>query len=352
MFPVLLRPDNWTSPERTPWGGRAILEHFKAGLDIPEDKRAWPAIGESWELSFDPALPSRDHAGTTLADHIAADPRAWLGEDEGTAERARSFLVKLLDAREALSVQVHPADGEAELAPHESGKPEAWIVLAREPGAGLWLGLREGVTRTLFEDALNASGEVDHVRELLNFVPVEVGDAFVIDAGTVHAVGAGVTLLEPQLVQPGKSGVTYRFWDWARRFGGVARPLHRERSLAVTAWDKPGGDAFVAACRRVPRDLVVGPLRHQRYFEFKGMRVDRLSGDGVIDLPAGCFRALMVTRGELRAEVAGASFLVRSGECLVVPASVVLRSRLSGGEAWVVGVVGGDQPEPLPQRQA
>lgn len=343
MLPVLLRPDNWTSPERTPWGGRAILERLKADLDIPADKRAWPAIGESWELSFDPAMPSRDRAGTTLSEHIAADPRAWLGEDAGTAEHARSFLVKLLDAKEALSVQVHPAAGDPELAPHESGKPEAWIVLAREPGAGLWLGLREGVTRADFERALDASGDVDHVRELLNFVPVEVGDAFVIDAGTVHAVGPGVTLLEPQLVAPGKSGVTYRFWDWGRRFGGVARPLHRERSLAVTAWDKPGGDAFVASCRRTPADLSSAPVRHQRYFEFKGMRVDRLSGDGPIELAAGHFRALLVTQGEARVDVDNEALVVRSGECLVVPASVAIRSALRGCEAWLVAVVGSDQ---------
>lgn len=344
-MPVLLRPDNWTSPERTPWGGRAILERLKRGLDIPADKRAWPAIGESWELSFDPAMPSRDHAGTTLSEHIAADPRGWLGEDAGTAERARSFLVKLLDAKEALSVQVHPADGDPDLAAHESGKPEAWIVLAREPGAGLWLGVREGVTRASFERALDASGEVDHVRELLNFVPVEVGDAFVIDAGTVHAVGAGVTLLEPQLVQPGKSGVTYRFWDWGRRFHGVARPLHRERSLAVTAWHAPVGEAFVTSCRRTPVDLVqpLGAVRHQRYFEFKGMRVDRLSGDGAIDLPAGCFRALLLTQGEADIAGAGETLTMRSGECLVVPASVALRSTLRACEAWVVAVVGSSQ---------
>lgn len=345
MLPVLLRADNWTPPERTPWGGRAILERWKVGRTIDPAKAAWPAIGESWELSFDPALPSRDHAGTTLADHLAADPRAWLGREGPTADLARSFLIKLLDAREALSVQVHPADGDPDLAAHESGKPEAWVVLARAPGAGLWLGLADGVTREDFARALDAAADprasVDPVAPLLNFVPVEVGDAFVIDAGTVHAVGPGVTLLEPQLVRPGRTGVTYRFWDWGRRFDAHGRPdprgelraLHRARSLAVTAWHAPRGAAFVASCRRTPELVQAGPVSIARYFEFKGMRLERVQGHGPFVLPAvDHFRAILVMGGELRGE----AFTQRAGEMLAVPAaSGALRLELDHVDAWV-----------------
>jgi len=346
MLPLLLRADNWTPPERTPWGGRAILERWKVGRTIDPAKAAWPAIGESWELSFDPALPSRDHAGMTLADHIAADPRAWLGSDGPTADLARSFLIKLLDAREALSVQVHPADGDPHLAANESGKPEAWVVLARAPGAGLWLGLADGVTRADFDNALDAAADpararIDPVAPLLNFVPVEVGDAFVIDAGTVHAVGPGVTLLEPQLVRPGRTGVTYRFWDWGRRFDATGRPdpngelraLHRARSVAVTAWDAPRGAAFVAACRRTPEAIQSGAINIARYFEFKGMRLERIQGHGVFELPAAdSFRAILVMAGELR----GDGFTQHAGETLAVPAaSGALRLELACVDAWI-----------------
>jgi len=346
MLPVLLRADNWTPPERTPWGGRAILERWKVGCTIDPAKAAWPAIGESWELSFDPVLPSRDRTGTPLANHIAADPRAWLGKDDATAELARSFLIKLLDAREALSVQVHPADGDPQLAAHESGKPEAWVVLDRVPGAGIWLGLADGVTREDFGRALEAAadsapGTFDPVAPLLNFVPVEIGDAFVIDAGTVHAIGPGVTLLEPQLVRPGRTGITYRFWDWGRRFdphgrpdpAGALRPLQRARSLAVTAWDAPRGAAFVASCRRTPERLTEGAVSVARYFDFKGMRLERLRGHGPFPLPAtDRFRAILVMAGELRGE----GFTQRAGETLAVPAACgALALDLVHVDAWM-----------------
>jgi len=346
MFPLLLRADNWTPPERTPWGGRAILERWKVGRTIDRAKAAWPAIGESWEVSFDPAFPSRDHAGTTLADHIAANPHAWLGADQRTADLARSFLIKLLDAREVLSVQVHPADGDPDLAAHESGKPEAWVVLARAPGAGLWLGLADGVTRNDFAHAASANHAsppnlVDPIAPLLNFVPVEVGDAFVIDAGTVHAIGPGVTLLEPQLVRPGRTGVTYRFWDWGRRFDargrpdpeGDLRPLHLARSLAVTAWDAPRGAAFVASCRRTPVVVCESAARVSRYFEFKGMRLERLEGEGRFTLPAcGRFRVIIALAGRLQ----GDGFALETGETLAVPAmSPDLQLELTHLDAWV-----------------
>lgn len=349
MLPVLLRADNWTPPERTPWGGRAILERWKVGRAIDPAKAAWPAIGESWELSFDPAFPSRDRAGIALADHITANPRGWLGEDGRTADLARSFLIKLLDAREALSVQVHPADGDPHLAAHESGKPEAWVVLARTPGAGLWLGLADGVTREDVAHSLDsrrqsdgAAFSDDPIAPLLNFVPVEVGDAFVIDAGTVHAIGPGVTLLEPQLVRPGRTGVTYRFWDWGRRFdahgrpdpAGSPRPLHLARSLAVTAWDAPRGAAFVASCRRTPTLVGEGRVKLSRYFEFKGMRLERIQGDGTFVLPeTERFRAIIALAGGLQ----GDGFALEAGETLAVPAaSGALKLELAHLDAWVV----------------
>lgn len=352
MLPVRLRPDNWTPPARTPWGGRAIVERIKRDLALDPDKVAWPAIGESWELSFDPAFPSRDAgSGRTLAALVDDAPAAWLGADPLRAARARSLMLKLLDAREVLSLQVHPADDDPALAPDESGKPEGWVVLAREPGAGIWLGLADGVTRESFARAIDVAIEraptpapdLDPVLALLNFVPVEVGDAFVIDAGTVHAVGPGVTLLEPQLVRPGRRGVTYRFWDWGRRYdpsgrfdpAGSPRPLHRERSLAVTAWDRPRGPAFVATCRRAPLALHGdGALTYVRALDFAGLRLERVRGDGRLTLPAtGAFRALTVVAGALTVM----DMPLRAGETLAVPACLgALDLGLTGADLFVL----------------
>ena len=247
--------------------------------------------------------------------------------------------MKLLDARERLSLQVHPRDDDPALGPLESGKPEAWVVLAHAPGAGVWLGLAEGVTRADVERAVAAHVGIE---ALLNFVPVAVGDAFVIEAGTVHAVGAGVTLLEPQLVSPGKTGVTYRFWDWGRRYDaagreshdGLPRPLQLQRSLDATAWHAPRGAAFVAACRRTPRREQHGAVTLAHYFELKGIRLTRLAGDGPLTLPgSGSFSALVVTGGAL----ALGDLRARAGETLAIPAAWrPWPLALEGAEAYLV----------------
>src|SRR5690606_7976392 len=150
-----------------------------------------------------------------------------------------ALLVKLIDTSEPLSVQIHPSNEYPGLSAGECGKPESWYIVAREPGAGLYLGFQRGTTEHDGRAAL--SGERS-LRELLRFVPVEPGDFFVIDAGTPHAIGEGLTLVEPQHVVPGQRGITYRYWDWDRRYDaagkadpqGSPRPLHVEHALRVT----------------------------------------------------------------------------------------------------------------------
>ena len=318
--PLVLAWDNWTTPERTPWGGRAIAE-LKAALPLDAARRAWDAVGESWERSVDPALPSRVAAtGELLSAVIAADPATWLGADHAArGETSTSLMVKLIDAREPLSVQVHPHDDDPALTPGESGKPECWVVLAALPDAGIWLGFEPGVTRADVEAALDRGASLT---PLLSFVPVRPGDAFTIPPGTVHAIGAGVMLLEAQLVRPGRTGVTYRFWDWNR-----GRPLHRERALAV---------AEIAPYQPAhpPPSLVTeqGGVRLERVLTFSGMVVERVTGQGTLHLP---------TVDALRAVVALAPLMLddvalERGQSAVVPASSqgVTLTLAAHGEAW------------------
>ena len=316
MTPLRLRPDNFTPPTRTPWGGRRIVEAIKAGLPVAADKSAWEAVGESWEFSIDPAFPSHLEDGRSLA---VALPEA----------AATPMLVKLLDAAADLSVQVHPADDYPRLAPGQSGKPEAWYVLDRTPGAGLWLGLAAGVTRAVLAAAL-----ADHadLRPMLTFVPVDPGDCFVIAPGTVHAVGAGVTLVEPQLVRPGATGATYRFWDWNRRYDaaghrsptGQPRPLHVADSLAVTDFDGPRGAAHVATLRRTPERIAsAGAATRDRLCSLGVMQVERLRGRGPLPIgPLDALVALVVVRGELVVRAADGSTSARRGETLALPGAL------------------------------
>ena len=317
--PVLLAVDNLTPPSRTPWGGRRIVDHYKQGLvSVP----AAAPVGESWEMSVEPSFPSRCADNQELlADRIARDPDHWLGQEEAGAVGQTPLLVKLLNAADALSLQVHPRDDDPGLAPHESGKPEAWVILDAEPSARLYIGFRRDVAREDVAERLVGQGSLV---DLMNVVPVRAGDAFQIPAGMPHAIGAGLTLLEPQLVRPGRIGVTYRYWDWNRRYlngrpdpGGQARELHVERSLAVTDWSAPRGDDCVEHCRLRPeqrgdvRIYADGPWC--RLVEWRGAGASRTHTDGRLI----CF---VCTAGacEVRTELGAVS--VRMGCTAVVPA--------------------------------
>ena len=322
MRPLALRPDNFTPPSRTPWGGTRITTHFKR---LDGGSRV---VGESWELSVEPDFPSVTRDGDALAAVLAADPVAYLGREADRGNTA--LLVKLLDAADELSVQIHPTDFFTGLLPGESGKPECWYVVDRAPGAGVYLGLAEGVTQEAMAAGL-ANG--DDISALLDFVPVEVGDFLLIDAGTAHAIGRGLTLVEPQRVIPGRRGVTYRYWDWNRRYDpqgrltpdGAPRALHVREALAVTRWDAPRGEAFLQGARRrlgLPQregaatitDLCgrEGPLHSD------ALQVARMEGTGGVALPRwDALLGLTVLDGVV--SVLGVT--VGRGETVAIPAA-------------------------------
>lgn len=325
MRPELLRPDNFTPPTRTPWGGRRLLTRYKPGVEAVAE-----VIGESWEVSVEPSFPSvRQRDGVGLAQVIADDPVGWLGPAVARASGGRCpLLVKLLDTDDNLSVQVHPAPDDPALAPDESGKPESWIVLAAQPGAGIYLGLRAGVSRAEVEGCLRDGGRLD---QLLNFVPAIPGDAFIIRAGTIHAIGAGVTMIEPQHVTPGRRGLTYRFWDWNRRYdaqghldpGGQPRPLHVERSLAVTDWGGLRGEDFVDACRARPVPLVGGEaLERLRVLRTPWFEAERWRGLGRMRVGTeGALTALTCVAGRAEVVTPLGALTLECGWSAVVPAA-------------------------------
>ncbi|MBT7461479.1 MAG: class I mannose-6-phosphate isomerase, partial [Waddliaceae bacterium] len=195
------RCDNFTPPERTPWGGTEIVESYKKHLGIKTED----IVGESWELSGHPSFPN-----TFLCDdlQVSLTELENLFSDKlyGEGITSMPFLVKLLNSRKNLSVQVHPKDGDFVDKP---SKTEAWYILAAEEGAGIYLGLKEGVTKEEFEECMR-SGE--DVSVFLNFVEVHPGDVYFIPAGTLHAIGSGITLLEVQET----SESTFRAYDWGR----------------------------------------------------------------------------------------------------------------------------------------
>jgi mannose-6-phosphate isomerase len=222
------------------WGGRKLEQLF--GKTIPPGKR----IGESWEIVDRPEAQSKVRDGP-LANRSLHD--LWVNFRQEVFGKVRDtprfpLLIKLLDAREKLSLQVHPAEGVAESLGGKA-KTEFWYVAATEPGAEIYVGLREAMARAQFEQALRSKT----VAECVHSIPVKPGDAMFLPSGRFHAIGAGNVLIEVQQ----NSDTTYRVFDWNRvDDSGQPRSLHIEEALRCIDFNdvtprlcEPDGDVLV-----------------------------------------------------------------------------------------------------------
>lgn len=231
--------------DNKPWGGNALA---RMGLIAPEQG----PIGEAVLTSGDATVAEGYRAGSTLAAIVDDDPESYLGIRGQAVLGGRSrfpLLAKLIDARDNLSIQVHPDDAAA-AALDSPGKTEAWHVLAAAPGARLFAGLRPGVTvDTLIARAEAGDGSSAAV---MRTVPATTGSTILLPAGTIHALGAGVVVYEIQ--QP--SDVTFRIDDWGRTDAqGQSRELHLSQGRAVA---RPG--MLPELIRPVRRRTAVGEL--------------------------------------------------------------------------------------------
>jgi len=258
--PILLQPTRFTPLSKTPWAGNNIGLKFKSEfISNPGEL----CIGEAWEFSCDPSFPSLlQSSGQSLIDLVEQFPVEILSAP--LREKTGDFceiLLKLIDAAQPLSLQVHPSDDDPSLKPGECGKPESWLVLDAKPGAGMYLGFSQAISRENLREALLDGAKA---KELLHFVPAHPGDYFEIQPGVPHAIGPGVTLLEPQRIARGKSGKTYRLWDWGRKYNadghldlenGQGRELHLEIGMRLINPELQVGDKFVATTRRRPLQM-------------------------------------------------------------------------------------------------
>jgi mannose-6-phosphate isomerase len=174
-------------------------------------------VGEAWLTGPESVVETGAFAGRTLAAVAAEAGEALLGA-AGGAEFP--LLVKLLFPNDKLSVQVHPDDAQAQAMGQPRGKTECWYVLEAEPGAKIALGMKQGAT----VEGVRAAISAGTMEEWMEWVPVQVGDMVFVDAGTVHAIGPGVVLLETQQT----SDTTFRMYDYGR-----PRELHVEPALRV-----------------------------------------------------------------------------------------------------------------------
>ncbi len=196
------------------WGGKKL--HDLYGRENGGDK-----ISESWEASI-----HADGVSEPLAKYLAQNPTA-------VDRKGSTFpvLIKYIDAMQNLSVQVHPDDEYAQKYEGDNGKTEMWYIVQADEGAGIYCGFRRDTDKQEFLSKVQ-DGTVE---ELLNFIPVRQGDCFLVEAGTVHAIGAGCVICEIQQ----NSNVTYRVYDYNRKgTDGKLRPLHVEKAVDVINFKK------------------------------------------------------------------------------------------------------------------
>ncbi len=268
-------------------------------------------MAESWELSTHPAGESKicggPSDGMTLSEYLKKAGPAALGKNAAAFENF-PVLIKFIDAAKPLSVQVHPSDEYALRVEHEYGKTEMWYVLDCEEGASLYFGVERELTPEEFAQRIADNTLTDVLRR----VPVHPGDVFFIEAGTIHAIGAGILICEIQQ----NSNTTYRVYDYGRvGADGKPRELHVEKAKAVSRLTPNEPGAGVQPAQTVPGGKVQ-PLASCKYFTTRRLDVEN---EMTLDVDETSFVSLVVTRGS--GEISGentVSFI--KGDSLFVPA--------------------------------
>lgn len=280
------------------WGGEKLREYGKiSDKDI---------IAESWELSCHPdgesVIADGEYAGMTLTAFLAEHPEA-MGTNCDRFDRF-PVLVKLIDARDNLSVQVHPDDDYALTHEGEYGKTEMWYIVEAEEGAELIYGFKESITKEEFRRAI----EEDTLLDKVNTVPVKKGDVFFIEAGTLHAIGKGILIAEIQQ----NSNTTYRVYDYGRiGADGKPRELHAEKALDVTNL-KPAG-----SCCTFPKNGGWQLLAHCDYFYTSCTELDTFCELGSDETS---FVHILVLEGEAVLTAESCEIPLKKGTSVFVPA--------------------------------
>ena len=292
------------------WGGTRLRPMLGAAP-------AAEATGEAWLLSDYGAdasvVANGPFAGTTLRQLMLEAPERLLGRPAEASGRF-PLLLKIIDARRPLSVQVHPTDAQARV--HEPdgpgrGKTEAWVVLEADADARVYAGLEPGVTPDLLRRSI-ARGDVE---QFLYAHSPQPGDTFFLKAGTVHAIGGGLVIFEVQQT----SDITYRLYDWGRLDPATGQPreLHIEKGLACV-------DYTIGPCRPVvPTDEIRGRVKLTPLVECEYFTLGRWDGDRPFQAgAAGKCRVLVGNHGRAMLQHAGIDYPVGPGDVWLLPAEV------------------------------
>ena len=291
------------------WGGRRLGNLFN--VPLPGDG----PIGEVWILSDRDVHQSRVSNGPlrgwTIGQVLEQFSEQLLGKQ---AQRFRRFplLLKFLDARKMVSVQVHPSDAHPELLPAgETGKTEAWVVLEAGTESRIYAGLRPGTTEATLRQAIADGGVAD---QLTCFTP-KPGDGVFIPAGTVHALGGDIVVFEVQE----NSDVTFRLYDWNHVDAKTGKPRALQVDRALACIDFGGCAGGLVA----PVVEATEPVERERLFRCEHFRLSRLRGQSPFTVGASGVPSVLVSiEGAGQVEHGGAAYAIGKGDVFLLPAVV------------------------------
>ena len=303
MSPILLAP----SGKDYLWGGNRLKTEYGKDIELTP-------LAETWECSVHPNGPcyaiSGEYRGMSLAEIIQMHP-----EYVGHKNNQIPVLIKFIDAAKDLSVQVHPSDEYArEHENGQNGKTEMWYVLEAKEGAKLVWGFEHKVTKEILEkDITDGTLQND-----LHYVPVHKGDVFLIESGTVHAIGEGILLAEIQE----NSDLTYRLYDYNRKDkNGNFRELHFDKAVQVLNMNPIGDTSQKPRYVRYFYGCSRETLCRCKYFETEKIQVTKGFSFSVMK---NSFQVLLCTNGEGGLETDGSNRPLRfqKGSCIFLPAGL------------------------------
>lgn len=311
------------------WGGTRLREEYGKDCDLSP-------VAESWEISCHPDGPSTvmggPCAGKTLAELLQEHPE-WMGTRDGAAvygEFPRGefpLLIKLIDAAQSLSIQVHPADDYARRVENQQGKNEMWYVVDAAPGAELIIGFQRPVDKEELRRRI-ADGTLEEVAAK---IPVRAGDCFSIPAGMLHAIGGGILIAEVQQ----NSNVTYRVYDFGRKNpDGSQRELHVDKALDVI-------DSTLTAANAADRPPVeMGGYSEKTLTDwsyFTAKLLDIREQAALSSGPEGA-RCLLCVEGSLALSAPGCALTLRKGESAFVPAGTSVYTLAGTGKVLLTEI--------------
>ena len=303
------------------WGGTRLKDEYgkKTNLD---------KVAESWELACHKDGKSKivngEAAGLFLEDWLAGQDKSVLGTN------AASFpyfplLIKLIDAKGDLSVQVHPDNDYAMRVEGEYGKTEMWYIVDCEPGASLLYGFKEKISKEEFERRIADNT----LLEVCNRVPVKKSDVFFIDSGTLHAIGKGILICEIQQ----NSNTTYRIYDYGRvGKDGKPRELHVKKAIDVTKLEPPTKPTTALAKIDIIPGLDMKLLAECEYFTAYHAT---LKGEASLKAGSESFQTFTVLSGSLKLTSGDTVLDFYKGESVFIPAGLGIYT-LTGDATFIL----------------